>query len=100
MPAMRGLAWHLIGFNESNVGGGSSGEGGRRHNQLPSERRARQRPLRRPFAWSVLGSGFEGAAAVFLPSGAIPGARLMSMSSFIARLIRDEDGGPLVEVAI
>ena len=45
-------------------------------------------------------SGSEGADAVLLPSRAIPGARLMSMSSFIARLTRDEDGGPLVEVAI
>jgi hypothetical protein len=26
MPAMRGLARHLIGSNESNVGGGSSGD--------------------------------------------------------------------------
>ena len=91
-------------------------ERGRCHHQLHFERRARKRklrrrldkhddhrscdPLRRSVARAVCIFGAEGADAVLLPSRAVHRPGLTIMSSFIARLARDEDGGPLVEVAI
>ena len=98
------------------LGAGQRLERGRCHNQLLVERCARKRklrrwldrhddnrrcdPLRRSVARAICDFGTEGADAVLLPSGAVLRAGLTAMSSFIAKLARDEDGGPLVEVAI
>ena len=55
--------------------------------------------LRRSCLRALLDPWREGAEIVLHAPGALPGARLMPLKA-IARFIGDEDGGPLVEVAV